>query len=82
LIDGHLLNLRRVKDAQGNEDWADKIENHLGLAKVYARLAATQSGKPIVTGAFTAETIKMVRTGGNLLRGGIARPSFLPRRIG
>jgi hypothetical protein len=41
LLDTHLLNLRRVRDARTNrEDWADGVENHLGLAGTYARLAA------------------------------------------
>jgi hypothetical protein len=44
VLDGHLLNLRRVRDTKtGAEDWVDGVENHLGLAKVYARLAATQA---------------------------------------
>lgn len=41
LLDAHLMNLRRVRDARTNrEDWADGVENHLGLAGCYARLAA------------------------------------------
>jgi hypothetical protein len=40
MLDSHLLNLRRVRDPRtGMEDWADGLENHLGLAKTYARLA-------------------------------------------
>lgn len=40
-LDTHLLNLRKEKDPRtGEEDWADGVENHLGLAKVYARLAS------------------------------------------
>lgn len=42
IVDGHLLNLRKERDTQkGTEDWIEGVENHLGLAKVYARLAAT-----------------------------------------
>lgn len=41
LLDGHLLNLRKERDPKtGEEDWADGVENHLGLAKSYARLAS------------------------------------------
>lgn len=40
LLDGHLMNLRKEKDPRtGQEDWIEKVENHLGLAKCYARLA-------------------------------------------
>lgn len=40
-LDAHLMNLRKERDpATGQEDWADGIENHLGLAKTYARLCA------------------------------------------
>ena len=42
VFDGHLLNLRKEKDPRtGAEDWIEGVENHLGLAKTYARLAAT-----------------------------------------
>lgn len=42
ILDGHLLNLRKERDVKtGEEDWIDGVENHLGLAKTYARLAAT-----------------------------------------
>ena len=41
VLDGHLLNVRKERDARtGAEDWVDQVENHLGLAKTYARLAA------------------------------------------
>jgi Phage terminase large subunit (GpA) len=47
LLDGHLMNLRKERDPRtGEEDWIEKVENHLGLAKTYARLAATQGGLP------------------------------------
>jgi len=39
LLDTHLENLRRVRNADGSQDWADGVENHLGLAGVYMRLA-------------------------------------------
>ena len=46
LLDGHLLNLRKERDPNtGMEDWVDKVENHLGLAKIYARLAALHAGE-------------------------------------
>jgi hypothetical protein len=42
VFDGHLLNLRKERDPRsGEEDWIEGVENHLGLAKTYARLAAT-----------------------------------------
>jgi len=41
MLDTHLQNLRRIRSADGKrEDWADGVENHLGLAACYARLAA------------------------------------------
>ena len=45
VVDGHLLNLRKERDTKsGTEDWVDGVENHLGLAKVYARLASLVTG--------------------------------------
>jgi hypothetical protein len=42
LLNTHLQNLRRVKATEtSREDWADGVENHLGLAGTYARLAAS-----------------------------------------
>jgi len=42
ILDGHLLNLRKERDPKtGEEDWIEGVENHLGLAKCYSRLAAT-----------------------------------------
>ena len=42
ILDGHLLNLRKERDTKtGKEDWIDQAENHLGLAKTYARLSST-----------------------------------------
>jgi hypothetical protein len=42
VLDGHLLNLRKERDPRtGEEDWIEGVENHLGLAKCYARLAQT-----------------------------------------
>jgi hypothetical protein len=41
MIETHLTNLRRGRKAgQSEDDWLDGIENHLGLAAVYARIAA------------------------------------------
>jgi len=39
MLDTHLTNLRRIRDTAGHEDWADGVENHLGLAGTYAHLA-------------------------------------------
>lgn len=45
ILDGHLLNLRKERDPRTQqEDWVEGVENHLGLAKVYARLAAMVGG--------------------------------------
>jgi hypothetical protein len=42
VLDGHLLNLRKALNPRtGVEDWLQGVENHLGLAKTYARLAQT-----------------------------------------
>jgi len=42
VLDGHLLNLRKEASTRsGAEDWLKGVENHLGLAKAYARLAST-----------------------------------------
>ncbi|HTB86018.1 MAG TPA: phage terminase large subunit family protein [Candidatus Sulfotelmatobacter sp.] len=53
LLDGHLLNLRKERDVKtGEEDWIAGVENHLGLAKVYARLAVIAGGRKPVKVAF------------------------------
>ena len=45
ILDGHLLNLRKERDTRtGEEDWIEGVENHLGLAKVYSRLASMVTG--------------------------------------
>lgn len=45
MLANHLQNLRKVRSANGGaEDWADGVENHLGLAGCYARLASMVSG--------------------------------------
>lgn len=80
ILDGHLLNLRKERDVKtGAEDWIEGVENHLGLAKVYARLAATMDALPIGhSGAITAEILAKIKTGparGNKFR------RFTPRRI-
>jgi hypothetical protein len=44
-LDVHLQNLRKERDPHtGKEDWVGKVENHAGLAKVYAKIAATVAG--------------------------------------
>ena len=66
VLDTHLLNLRRVRDAKtGAEDWADKVENHLGLAKVYARLASGVAGTPRPTRGGALDPDRVV-TAGNI----------------
>jgi hypothetical protein len=41
VVHAHLTNLRKIKNSKtGVEDWAEGIENHLGLSKVYARIAS------------------------------------------
>lgn len=63
VLDGHLLNLRKERDARtATEDWVDRVENHLGLAKVYARLAsmAGQTTGPAPR-VWTSETIAAMR---------------------
>jgi hypothetical protein len=60
-LDGHLLNLRKERDPNsGREDWVEGVENHLGLAKVYARLAVTAGARSPVKAAF-AKTNWQVR---------------------
>jgi hypothetical protein len=39
ILDGHLQNLRKIKKPGGAEEWADSVENHLGLSLAYARIA-------------------------------------------
>ncbi len=82
-LDTHLLNLRKERDTKtGAEDWIVGVENHLGLAKVYARLAATQhSTPPSLRGAITAEILKQIYVGGNT-SGFRGVPQFEPRRLG
>jgi len=57
VLDGHLLNLRKARDVKtGHEDWADGVENHLGLAKVYARLAVMAGNRRAQPVAFSKST--------------------------
>jgi hypothetical protein len=77
VLDGHLLNLRRERNPRTQaEDWIEGVENHLGLAKTYARLAQTlfQTSRPAPSGALTS--IEGIRFGGS--RG---VPQFLPARV-
>jgi hypothetical protein len=54
LLDGHLLNLRKERDVKtGREDWIDGVENHLGLAKTYARLAVIAGSPKAVKVAYS-----------------------------
>jgi hypothetical protein len=77
VLDGHLLNLRKERDPRsGADDWIEGVENHLGLAKTYARLAQTLSqtspGPPL--GAITS--LEGIRCGSSL-----GRPRFKPGRL-
>jgi len=77
VLDGHLLNLRRERNPRTQaEDWIEGVENHLGLAKTYARLAQTlfQTSRPAPSGALTS--VEGIRFGGS--RG---VPQFLPARV-
>jgi hypothetical protein len=57
VLDGHLLNLRKERDVKtGQEDWVDGVENHLGLAKTYARLATLAGSRRVVKVAFSRPT--------------------------
>lgn len=80
LLDSHLMNLRKERNpATGAEDWVDKVENHLGLAKVYSRLAATQLSLPVSrAGAITAELLEKIATGPALTN---KFRRFIPRRV-
>ena len=54
ILDGHLLNLRKERDTKtGKEDWIDQVENHLGLAKTYARLSVIAGSRKPVKVAFS-----------------------------
>jgi predicted RNA-binding Zn-ribbon protein involved in translation (DUF1610 family) len=54
VLDGHLLNLRKERDPKtGRENWIDGVENHLGLAKTYARLAVIAGSRQAVKVAFS-----------------------------
>jgi hypothetical protein len=68
VLDGHLLNLRKERDPKtGAEDWVDKVENHLGLAKVYARMATICGRAPAVPFHFQSisrDDFKPARTKG------------------
>ncbi|MGA2867079.1 MAG: hypothetical protein ABSF95_21595 [Verrucomicrobiota bacterium] len=77
VLDGHLLNLRKERDPRsGADDWIEGVENHLGLAKTYARLAQmlsqTNPGPPL--GAITS--LEGIRSGSSL-----GRRRFQPGRL-
>ncbi len=77
VLDGHLLNLRRERNPRTQaDDWIDGVENHLGLAKTYARLAQTltQASRPPPLGAITS--MEGIRFGSSP---GV--PQFLPARV-
>lgn len=76
VLDGHLLNLRKERNARtGIEDWIEGVENHLGLAKTYARLAQTllEADRKPAFGAIANPDL--IRSGGN------AGPRFSPSRL-
>lgn len=63
VLDSHLMNLRKERDPKtGEEDWIDGDENHLGLAKVYSRLAGTiaEISRPV---KFAFKPVAMNRPG-------------------
>lgn len=67
VLDGHLLNLRKERDTKtGVEDWVEGVENHLGLAKTYARLAT-------IAGSRTAAKVAFSRAGNIPTRNTIGR---------
>jgi predicted RNA-binding Zn-ribbon protein involved in translation (DUF1610 family) len=78
VLDGHLLNLRRQRNPRTQaEDWIDGVENHLGLAKTYARLAQTltQANRAPPLGAISSlDGIRLGSTHGV--------PQFVPGRLG
>jgi len=77
VLDGHLLNLRKERNPRtGAEEWIDGVENHLGLAKTYARLAQTlaQTNRAPPSGAITS--LEGIRFGG---APGV--PHFQPGRV-
>ena len=83
VLDGHLLNLRKERDVRtGAEDWIEGVENHLGLAKCYARLAATvaEASSAPLPGVITAEALAGIRTGPNVSIGGMSSP-HTPQRL-
>jgi predicted RNA-binding Zn-ribbon protein involved in translation (DUF1610 family) len=54
ILDGHLLNLRKEREVKtGQEDWIDGVENHLGLAKTYARLAVIAGNQKTIKTQFS-----------------------------
>lgn len=87
ILDGHLLNLRKERDTKtGAEDWVDGVENHMGLAKVYARLASIiGSDHSPAFGAFSSETIKEMKAAndwpGSRRADGYRRPVHTSRRL-
>ena len=77
VLDGHLLNLRRERNPRTQaDDWIAGVENHLGLAKTYARLAQTlsQSSAAPPLGAITS--LEGIRFGGSH-----GLPQFLPAKL-
>ena len=81
VLDGHLLNLRKERDVRtGLEDWIEGVENHLGLSKSYARLAATVCGldarpRP---GALSADALNGIHMAGQRAT---TPKRFLPRKL-
>ncbi len=79
ILDGHLLNLRKERDVRtGAEDWIEGVENHLGLAKTYARLAQTILDLESAPTASALRSVEGMRTGGN---GPGMRPPFRAMRL-
>ena len=75
LLDGHLLNLRKALNPRTHrEDWLEGVENHLGLAKAYASLAARLVQNDASFQAQALDNLARIRTGGN------PGPRVKPRR--
>jgi len=77
VLDGHLLNLRRQRNPRTQaEDWLEGVENHLGLAKTYARLAQTLCQTEPAPPFGAISTLEGIRLGPT--RG---LPQFLPPKV-
>ncbi len=77
ILDGHLLNLRRERNPRTEaDDWIDGVENHLGLAKTYARLAHTLTQTNAAPALGAIASLEGIRFGGSH-----GLPQFTPARV-